>query len=79
VTFAGFAAGGWGNLVVVLHGDGVRTLYAHLSKVSVHRGESVATGTRVGLVGATGDATGPHLHFEVRLRGAAVDPRTALP
>jgi peptidoglycan hydrolase-like protein with peptidoglycan-binding domain len=79
VTFAGFAAGGWGNLVVVLHDDGVRTLYAHLSKVSVHRGELVATATRVGLVGATGDATGPHLHFEVRLRGAAVDPLRALP
>jgi hypothetical protein len=79
VTFAGFAAGGWGNLVVVLHDDGVRTLYAHLSKVSVHRGELVETDTRVGLVGATGDATGPHLHFEVRVRGAAVDPRTALP
>jgi hypothetical protein len=79
VTFAGYAAGGWGNLVVVLHTDGVRTLYAHLSKVSVRRGQSVQTGTRVGLVGATGDATGPHLHFEVRLRGAAVDPSSALP
>jgi len=79
VTFAGYAAGGWGNLVVVLHDSGVRTLYAHLSKVSVRRGALVATGTRVGLVGATGDATGPHLHFEVRLRGAAVDPGPALP
>ena len=77
--FAGYAAGGWGNLVVVLHDSGVRTLYAHLSKVSVRRGALVATGTRVGLVGATGDATGPHLHFEVRLRGAAVDPLSALP
>jgi hypothetical protein len=79
VTYAAFAAGGWGNLVVVVHSDGVRTLYAHLSAFAVHRGESVATGTRLGLVGATGDATGPHLHFEVRLRGAAVDPRSALP
>jgi peptidoglycan hydrolase-like protein with peptidoglycan-binding domain len=79
VTFAGYAAGGWGNLVVVLHTDGVRTLYAHLSKVSVRLGQSVATGNRLGLVGATGDATGPHLHFEVRLRGAAVDPSSALP
>jgi peptidoglycan hydrolase-like protein with peptidoglycan-binding domain len=79
VTFAGYAAGGWGNLVVVLHADGVRTLYAHLSKVSVRLGQSVATGNRLGLVGATGDATGPHLHFEVRLRGAAVDPLPALP
>ena len=43
------------------------------------RGQNVLTGTRVGLVGATGDASGPHLHFEVRLRGAAVDPLSALP
>jgi hypothetical protein len=79
VVYAAFAGGGWGNLVVVLHSDGVRSLYAHLSKIDTHRGETVATGTRLGLVGATGDATGPHLHFEVRLRGAAVDPRSALP
>ncbi|MGZ4258233.1 MAG: peptidoglycan-binding protein [Gaiellaceae bacterium] len=79
VAYAAFAAGGWGNLVLVLHSDGVRTLYAHLSKIDAHRGETVATGTRLGLVGATGDATGPHLHFEVRVRGAAVDPRSALP
>jgi murein DD-endopeptidase MepM/ murein hydrolase activator NlpD len=79
VVYAGFAGGGWGNLVVVRHSDGVRSLYAHLSKIYADRGETVATGTRLGLVGATGDATGPHLHFEVRLRGAAVDPRSALP
>jgi peptidase M23-like protein/putative peptidoglycan binding protein len=79
VVFAAFARGGWGNLVVVAHRDGVRTLYAHLSAVSVRRGQPVSTRTRVGLVGATGDASGPHLHFEVRLRGAAVDPHTALP
>jgi murein DD-endopeptidase MepM/ murein hydrolase activator NlpD len=79
VVFAAFAAGGWGKLVVVLHSDGVRTLYAHLSKIDVRRGAKVDTTTRLGLVGATGDATGPHLHFEVRLRGAAVDPSSALP
>lgn len=79
VVFAGFAAGGWGNLVVVLHSYGVRTLYAHLSKIDVRRGAWVGAGTRLGLVGATGDASGPHLHFEVRLRGAAVDPTAALP
>jgi hypothetical protein len=78
VVFAGFAAGGWGKLVVVLHSEGVRTLYAHLSKIDVRRGALVDTGTRLGLVGASGDATGPHLHFEVRLRGAAVDPTGAL-
>jgi hypothetical protein len=79
VAFAGFASGGWGKLVVVAHRDGVRTMYAHLSKISVHAGQAVTTGSVVGLVGSTGDATGPHLHFEVRLRGAAVDPRSALP
>jgi lysozyme family protein len=78
VTFAGFAVGGWGKLVVVSHSDGVTTMYAHLAAISVRRGATVGTGTRLGLVGATGDATGPHLHFEVRLRGAAVDPLPAL-
>jgi murein DD-endopeptidase MepM/ murein hydrolase activator NlpD len=79
VVFAGYAAGGWGNLVVIAHTNGVRTMYAHLSKVIARRGQNVLTGTRVALVGATGDASGPHLHFEVRLRGAAVDPLSALP
>jgi len=79
VAFAAFANGGWGKLVVLVHRDGVRTIYAHLSRISVRPGQTVATGEQVGLVGATGDATGPHLHFEVRLRGAAVDPRSALP
>jgi murein DD-endopeptidase MepM/ murein hydrolase activator NlpD len=79
VTWAGPLAGGWGKLVVVAHADGVRTLYAHLSSIAVRVGARVGTGDRLGAVGATGDATGPHLHFEVRLRGAAVDPRPALP
>ena len=79
VVFAGFAAGGWGNLVIVTHADGVKTMYAHLSTITVHRKESVTVGSRLGTVGATGDATGPHLHFEVRVRGAAVDPSSALP
>lgn len=79
VTWAGRLAGGWGNLVVVAHADGVRTMYAHLSAIAVRVGQRVGTGDRLGAVGATGDASGPHLHFEVRLRGAAVDPRPALP
>jgi murein DD-endopeptidase MepM/ murein hydrolase activator NlpD len=79
VVFAGFAAGGWGNLVVVAHASGVRTMYAHLSGFTVRLGEAVGTGAPLGTVGATGRATGPHLHFEVRVRGAAVDPRPALP
>jgi peptidoglycan hydrolase-like protein with peptidoglycan-binding domain len=79
VAYAGRIDGGWGKLVVVAHARRVRTMYAHLSTVAVDVGERVATGTRVGAVGSTGNATGPHLHFEVRLHGAAVDPRTALP
>jgi peptidoglycan hydrolase-like protein with peptidoglycan-binding domain len=78
VTWAG-SADGYGKLVVVAHGSGVRTFYAHLSRIDVRLGQRVARGSRVGLVGATGETTGPHLHFEVRVRGAAVDPIPALP
>jgi peptidoglycan hydrolase-like protein with peptidoglycan-binding domain len=74
VSFAGWAAGGWGYLVMVKHSSGTRTMYAHLSRVAVRVGQWVEPGQRVGLVGASGRASGPHLHFEVRLRGAAVDP-----
>jgi murein DD-endopeptidase MepM/ murein hydrolase activator NlpD len=79
VAYAGQIDGGWGKLVVVAHARRVRTMYAHLSTVAVDVGERVGTGSRVGAVGSTGNATGPHLHFEVRLHGAAVDPSTALP
>ena len=78
VTYAAWRAGGWGRLVVVAHRAGVRSLYAHLSRIDVRVGERVEAGFQLGLVGATGDASGPHLHFEVRVRGAAVDPLPAL-
>ena len=71
-------ADGFGDLVIVAHGNGVRTFYAHLSRIDVSLGQRLSTGARIGLVGATGEATGPHLHFEVRVRGAAIDPLTAL-
>jgi murein DD-endopeptidase MepM/ murein hydrolase activator NlpD len=74
VTFAGHSSGGYGNLVVVAHGSGMTSWYAHLSRIGVRRGACVAAGARVGRVGSTGESTGPHLHFELRLRGAAVDP-----
>jgi murein DD-endopeptidase MepM/ murein hydrolase activator NlpD len=77
VVWAG-PRGNFGNTVVIAHGRGVRTLYAHLSVVSVVLGERVGVRSQLGLVGATGRVTGPHLHFEVRVRGAAVDPLGAL-
>jgi murein DD-endopeptidase MepM/ murein hydrolase activator NlpD len=78
VVQAGWDSGGYGYLVTLWHGDGVRTMYAHLSAVLVHRGQRIAAGARLGRVGATGHAFGPHLHFEVRVHGAAVDPLPAL-
>jgi len=78
VVWAGWHDGGWGFLVTVAHGRGERTMYAHLSRIDVRVGVWIGQGVRVGLVGASGHATGPHLHFEVRVRGAAVDPMRAL-
>jgi peptidoglycan hydrolase-like protein with peptidoglycan-binding domain len=78
VVWARRRRGGWGLLVTVAHSNGVRTMYAHLSRIDVRLHQHVEAGTRLGRVGATGHATGPHLHFEVRLRGAAIDPLTAL-
>jgi murein DD-endopeptidase MepM/ murein hydrolase activator NlpD len=78
VVWAAPMAGGWGNLVIVRHRRGVESMYAHLSRIHVSIGQQVRAGEQVGLVGATGDATGPHLHFEVRVRGASVDPLMAL-
>ncbi|MBA2475710.1 MAG: peptidoglycan DD-metalloendopeptidase family protein, partial [Actinobacteria bacterium] len=69
---------GYGLLVTIDHGDGLRTRYAHLSHASVTVGMRVAAGTQIGFVGSTGASTGPHLHFEVRWRGAAIDPLGAL-
>jgi murein DD-endopeptidase MepM/ murein hydrolase activator NlpD len=70
--------GGYGNCVVIDHGHSVATLYGHQSLVLVAPGTAVADGQVVGLVGSTGQSTGPHLHFEVRVHGAPVDPLLAL-
>lgn len=73
VSFAGFA-GSYGLLVVVNHGNGMQTRYAHLSRIGVVRGQTVRQGDVVGLVGSTGRSTGPHLHYEVRNGNQAVNP-----
>jgi murein DD-endopeptidase MepM/ murein hydrolase activator NlpD len=78
VSWAGYDSGGYGNLVVVRHRLGMTTFYAHLSSIAVRQGQCVVAGDRVGRVGSTGHSTGPHLHFEMRLRGAAVNPLTGL-
>lgn len=65
VDYAGWQ-GGYGYTVVLLHDNGLRTLYAHLSRATVSRGTTVVQGQQIALAGATGNATGPHLHFEVR-------------
>jgi murein DD-endopeptidase MepM/ murein hydrolase activator NlpD len=74
VKFAG-ESGGYGNLVVITHPDGRETRYGHLSRIAVAAGAEVSAGQEIGLSGSTGKSTGPHLHFEVRENGVAVDPR----
>ena len=66
-----------GNAVFVDHGDGLVTQYFHLSRIDVREGQQLRRGEPLGAVGATGRATGPHLHFGVRFRGARVDPVAA--
>ena len=70
---------GFGNTIVIYHGLGYSTLYAHLSRVEVSVGQHVQSGDRIGAVGSTGWSTGPHLHFELRIDGRAVDPTPYLP
>jgi septal ring factor EnvC (AmiA/AmiB activator) len=77
VIFAGWQ-GGYGNLVLIDHHDGVVTAYAHQSRMAVSRGQSVSQGATIGYVGNTGNSTGPHLHFETRVNGSAVNPRQYL-
>lgn len=75
VSFAG-VQNGFGNVVFVKHAKGDETVYAHLSRINVRAGQSVSQGQNIGLVGATGWATGPHLHFEFRVNGVHHDPMT---
>ncbi|MBS3940360.1 MAG: M23 family metallopeptidase, partial [Actinobacteria bacterium] len=78
VIFAG-RQGGYGNLTLIDHHDGVVTAYAHQNSIAVSAGQSVAQGQRIGTVGSTGNSTGPHLHFETRVNGSPVNPRQYLP
>jgi murein DD-endopeptidase MepM/ murein hydrolase activator NlpD len=66
---------GYGNYVTIDHGYGVVTRYAHCSRILVVRGQHVQRGQKIALVGSTGEATGPHLHYEVWINGHAVDPK----
>jgi murein DD-endopeptidase MepM/ murein hydrolase activator NlpD len=74
VTWAGSHSWGYGLMVMLDHGNGWQTLYAHLSQVHVRCGQTVPQGTVIGAVGSTGHSTGPHLHFEMRLDGEPTDP-----
>lgn len=79
VVFAGWANGGYGNMVMIDHGNGYQTLYAHMSQVSASCGRSVSQGQTIGYSGSTGNSTGAHLHFEVRYEGGFVSPWYVLP
>lgn len=74
VTYSG-VRGGYGNLVVISHGNGVQTFYGHCSKRYVSAGDKVSQGDKIAAVGSTGNSTGPHLHLEVRVNGVAYNPQ----
>ncbi len=74
VTYAGWKRGGWGYLVIINHGNGRETYYAHNSKVTVSVGQKVAKGEQIAKVGSTGNSSGPHVHFEVHVNGRHVNP-----
>jgi murein DD-endopeptidase MepM/ murein hydrolase activator NlpD len=78
VSFAGTQSG-YGNVVILSHGGGMTTVYAHQSQILVNDGQSVGQGDRIGSVGNTGRSTGPHLHFETRYGGSPRNPRHCLP
>jgi len=79
IVFAGWSTGGYGNMVMIDHGNGYQTVYGHLSSVGVHCGQSVVQGGYIGASGSTGNSTGTHLHFEIRYGGGFVNPWSLLP
>ena len=74
VIQAGYNNGGYGNLIVLEHSNNMKTYYAHLSNIYVNVGEMVKQGDIIGAIGSTGNSTGPHLHFELRINNEPVDP-----
>lgn len=74
VTWAGYDSSGYGNYVIIDHGNGYKTLYGHCSSLAVSNGQSVSKGQTIAYVGSTGNSTGPHLHFEVRSGNARLNP-----
>ncbi|MCI8443667.1 MAG: M23 family metallopeptidase [Clostridia bacterium] len=74
VTFSGYK-GSYGNMIVISHGNGLQTYYAHCSKLYVSAGTNVSQGQTIAAVGSTGNSTGPHLHLEVRVNGVAYNPQ----
>lgn len=78
VVEAGYAKGGYGNSVVINHGKGLSSRYAHLSKIEVSVGETVSTQTEIGQVGTSGHSTGSHLHLEVRQNGISLNPLSVI-
>ncbi len=77
VTFSGWK-GSYGNLLVITHSNGIQTYYGHCNKLYVSAGQSVSAGQTVAAVGSTGNSTGPHLHFEIRSNGVALNPQNYL-
>jgi murein DD-endopeptidase MepM/ murein hydrolase activator NlpD len=78
VIAAGWDASGYGNRVLIDHGNGMITLYGHLSALQVQAGQRVNRGDQIGMMGSTGRSTGTHLHFEIRQGGVFLNPLTAL-
>lgn len=79
VTEVGYDENGYGNYVVVDHGNGYTSLYGHLQKATVKQGDTVSAGQQVGVIGSTGKSSGPHLHLRVHKNGQSIDPRTVIP
>lgn len=79
VRYASYNSGGYGNLVIVRHYNGLETYYAHLSEINVKPNQKVNSGDRLGLIGSTGHSTGPHLHFETRILENSFDPSIIKP